>query len=158
MLQNKPILIVAFILPIVILLGITLNAEYNLRTGKEVTFPIKGYDPRDLLSGHYLAYTIDYGFEPCKSKLDHYDAYLCIDSKQTFTHLPNNCQTIIKGTCRFGSFIAGVERFYATENTALNLQSMIRQHPMRVVLSVAKDGTAQVKYLLVGDQRLDFGA
>ena len=31
--------------------------------GSEIILPISGFDPRDILSGHYLVYRIDYGIQ-----------------------------------------------------------------------------------------------
>jgi uncharacterized membrane-anchored protein len=33
---------------------------YDKESGTEITVRISGYDPRDLLSGHYIRYTIDW--------------------------------------------------------------------------------------------------
>lgn len=157
MLQNKKVLIAGFIIPIIVLVGMTIQAEHNFRAGIEVILPIQGYDPRDFLSGHYLIYTIDYGFDPCPSKTEKEDTYLCLDYKLSSLQMPENCPTVIKGTCNFGSFTAGIEKFYASEASALNLQTLINQQPMSVVLSVTKNGSAQVKYLLVDGKRWEVG-
>ncbi|MCI5544288.1 MAG: GDYXXLXY domain-containing protein [Azospirillum sp.] len=37
----------------------------------EVTLKISGYDPRDLLGGHYIAYTIDWKKSDCTQFEDH---------------------------------------------------------------------------------------
>ena len=59
--RQKILLAVCF--PIVVLVALTVHKNYLFSVGKEVTLPIDGYDPRDLISGHYLIYTIDYGVE-----------------------------------------------------------------------------------------------
>ena len=55
----------------VILLAILTIGMAVLRTSlPEVTLRISGYDPRDLLSGHYIVYTIDWDDTDCKQFKD----------------------------------------------------------------------------------------
>lgn len=44
--------------------GVSLKIQMN--SGIEVRLPIRGYDPRDLLSGHYIQYQIDWENADCK--------------------------------------------------------------------------------------------
>ena len=39
---------------------------YQRHGGMDVTVAVTGYDPRDLLSGHYIAYQIDWDKTDCK--------------------------------------------------------------------------------------------
>ncbi len=153
MLQSKKLLIVALIIPILVLLGIVVKTEYQYRTGTEVELPIQGYDPRDLLSGYYITYTVDYGVEVCADKYQEYEAYICLNPKQFSLTKPKNCNLFVQGMCKYGRFVAGVERFYASEFNAQQLDRTIRQQPMSIVLSVTDSGNAQVKYLLVDGKR-----
>ncbi len=55
----------------VILLAVLTIVMAVLRTSlPEVTLRISGYDPRDLLSGHYIVYTIDWDNTDCKQFKD----------------------------------------------------------------------------------------
>lgn len=73
-------LVAALALPIVALAFLAGYHYTTYHAGKEYRFPITGYDPRDLLSGHYLVYRIDYGLgdlcyqqsggEPANSQAD----------------------------------------------------------------------------------------
>lgn len=51
--------VLAVFLPILVLASVALEREFDLRNGKVLILPITGYDPRDLLSGHYLRFQID---------------------------------------------------------------------------------------------------
>ncbi|TGJ99315.1 GDYXXLXY protein [Leptospira semungkisensis] len=51
--------ILAVFLPILVLASLALEREIDLRSGKVLILPITGYDPRDLLSGHFLRFQID---------------------------------------------------------------------------------------------------
>jgi hypothetical protein len=51
----------AVLVPILGLMGLIARAEIALRAGEAFRIPITGYDPRDLLHGHYLQYS--YAFD-----------------------------------------------------------------------------------------------
>lgn len=56
----RPRLAVALMLPLVVL-GFSWAATYRLaQQGEEWLIPIRGYDPRDLLRGHYIQYQYDW--------------------------------------------------------------------------------------------------
>jgi hypothetical protein len=50
----------AVILPMLGLLVLVARAEVLLRSGQSFRIAIKGYDPRDLLHGHYLEYAFEF--------------------------------------------------------------------------------------------------
>lgn len=62
--KNK-ILAVCFALPFCILVGWTLLLSWQQQHGQEITVAVTGYDPRDLLSGHYIQYQIDWERTDC---------------------------------------------------------------------------------------------
>lgn len=51
----------AVLIPLLGLMGLIARAELALRAGEAFRIPITGYDPRDLLHGHYLQYS--YAFD-----------------------------------------------------------------------------------------------
>ena len=56
---------VCFAVPFVCLLLWTLYLGWQRQSGSEITVAITGYDPRDLLSGHYIQYEIDWARTDC---------------------------------------------------------------------------------------------
>jgi uncharacterized membrane-anchored protein len=48
----------AVVLPVLVIAFVIARAELSGRNGKEYVFEIEGYDPRDLLRGHYLQFRI----------------------------------------------------------------------------------------------------
>ena len=52
-------------IPCAALLIFTLVLTIRFCIAKEVTVAISGYDPRDLLSGHYISYQIDWNKTDC---------------------------------------------------------------------------------------------
>ena len=68
--MNKKILAGVFIVPFIALFAWTMWLYTQQETGKEVKVAITGYDPRDLLSGHYIQYTIDWNRTDCSQFSD----------------------------------------------------------------------------------------
>lgn len=98
-------LVLALILPILCLAGYTGWHGWIAAQGQKVTLPIRGFDPRDLLSGHYLIYEVDYGLKslcakPGQEKRERF--YLCLDPKRIHSASPR-CRivgNICKGVAR----------------------------------------------------------
>lgn len=156
MTSNQKKLIFAIAFPIVILLGLTMQKHILRQTGVKKIFPISGYDPRDLLSGHYLIYTIDYGvagvcsYDPNNYQAGKTESHICIDTNTYATGpVSNGCQVAIRGECQAGRFVAGLERFYVPQEKALALERLIQSKKASIVVSIGGGGTAQVTDLLI---------
>lgn len=52
-------------LPVVIMLVWVTTIEIQRHSGQEVVVRLQGYDPRDLLSGHYINYQLDWDKTDC---------------------------------------------------------------------------------------------
>jgi uncharacterized membrane-anchored protein len=153
MIQSKKNLAFAFLFPIFVLAMLTFYKAYILSTGEEIILPISGYDPRDLLSGHYLTYSIDYGLESvCKpnTNSNQQPGYVCLEPKMFSYTAPEGCSKMIRGVCSdYGRFTAGIEKYYIPEDKAKMLDNQIRQKAASIVLSITPGGQAQVKDLLI---------
>lgn len=53
------------LLPVIILLVWVMTLEVQIQQGREVVIRLRGYDPRDLLSGHYISYQLDWAETDC---------------------------------------------------------------------------------------------
>ncbi len=141
-------LLVALLIPIAALAALAGWKGWIATTGHRVTLPIEGFDPRDLLSGHYLIYRIDYGVEGlCEGKLG--TAYVCLDPKGYFPDKPAECRLPLRGSCDATRFTAGIERFYLPEDKARALDRVVRDKRGSVVLALDGHGGAQVVDLLI---------
>ena len=150
MIQSKKGLLIALIVPIVALALLVGYKQYILSIGKKITLPITGYDPRDLLSGHYLIYTINYGVDGICGETPYKlqkTGYVCLDPKKFSYRRPDHCEIMIKGVCSHGRFKAGIERYYVPEAEAKKLEHLVQS--LSIVLSVPKNGKAQIKDLLI---------
>lgn len=151
------LLIAALALPIIALLLMTQFKRQHLQQGTLMTLAISGFDPRDLLSGHYLRYRIDYGV-PLDCPQDEYtEAWVCLKPKAHFYREESDldtasCTTWVSGYCEAGEFLAGIERFYIPEAYAQSLERQIRDQQGKVVIAINTQGEALVKELLIANQ------
>lgn len=157
----------ALVFPFVALIALAGYKAFKRGSGVEVTIPIVGYDPRDLLSGHYLVYRLDVGDNICSAKQPDVDpVYLCViqNNQEVSMHrvyssdqsIYRECTTIIKGRCDRTNFVAGVERFYIPEQHSQLLDRIVRgwgeaDNRAQLVIAVDGDGNAVVKNLLIND-------
>lgn len=120
----------AFSIPIAVLFLWTLKLSLNRSQGIAVELPIKGFDPRDKLSGHYLRFRLDLAAEdPCPTAnnmplKDEIPRCLCIKPTKPLAQItwkgvcetkPVDCSLFIRGQCEWQGFVAGIERYYIPE-------------------------------------------
>lgn len=150
MMRTKAALVVALLFPIITLMTLTVYKRHLLMTGYEVILPISGYDPRDLISGHYITYTVDYGVDNlCHNYSQIQQGYICLDTKTFSSEQDVSCRRFIRGTCNYRHFEAGIEKFYIPEDEAKSLDKKVREKQASIIISVSPDGQAQVKDLLI---------
>ena len=154
----------ALIFPIICLAGLTVFKAVKIALGKEIIIPIVGYDPRDLLSGHYLIFRLDLNDDNfCRGDYENTsDVHMCVnqlDNNKVDSHIINpddypteSCDVILKGRCKRGRFTAGIERFYIPEQYSRPLDRIIRQGKGKLVVSVDGHGKASIKDLLINDR------
>ncbi len=144
-------LLAALALPLAMLAAMALNHQWRRDHGREVVLPIQGFDPRDLLAGHYLRYRIDYGVKPCQAPRNLPDASICLQPERRFSagDTPPDCTLYIRGQCRHGRFEAGIERFYIPEADAGELETLTRKKHAALRLSISPDGRASIRELLI---------
>lgn len=154
MISSKRFVALALFFPVFCLAVLAFYRSSIRLVGKEITLNITGYDPRDLLSGNYLIYTIDYQIpDLCSGNVsEEHPIFVCPEDRQSYMEPPSTCSLIIKGRCQSGRFIAGVERFYIPEEHAIHLEKLVLNKRGSVVLSVSRSGKAQVKELLIEGQ------
>lgn len=121
----------SFIVPILFLLGWVIYLSLFTLTAQEVKIRIMGYDPRDLLSGHYLAYQIDWD--------------------------KTNCSQFDNSVCPTYDFSKIPHRFYLPEKEAVlvdrlfreNSFNSIQERTFEIVFSYAAGKTPIAKQLLI---------
>ena len=159
-------LLISAAIPIMALLGWVGKQEYDLRLGFHVRLRIQGYDPRDLLTGHFVRYSLklDDDFKPCGAG-EVADAETCVcifgEDKSPYFKLSSvsecgaalqNCGLYLKGRCEYSRFLTGVERFSIPEELAPALDTI--PEDSSAILAVRQDGSADVVDLLVGEESI----
>ena len=134
--MNKKIIIIVLITPFVLLMLWTGSLFASKNSGVDIKLPIMGYDPRDLLSGHYIQYQIDWEKADCNQFEDGvcYKDNFCSDAKWG-----RQC------------------RFYIPEEYANQLDELFRQRNsdnlvFEVIYSYSKEKKAIAKQLLINNQ------
>jgi uncharacterized membrane-anchored protein len=139
----------ALLIPFTVLVSLVSYRIFNLKIGQEIIFEISGYDPRDIFSGHYLTYNVDYrlkqGCQPedsgmkgclCYSKLDPPEGNFIrgcgVEAEK--------CLMLIKGSCEYDRFEAGIERFYIPEEKSEDYDRRLRSKGARLRVTVTPDG------------------
>jgi len=126
--------LIAFAIPLICLIGWSISLSIEQKSGQEVRLPITGYDPRDVLSGHYIQYKIDWKRADC-------------------TQFPNGrCpdKNLFCKEARWGQQC----RFYIPEENAHHLDDIFRarnktQDVFEVVYSYRPGRKAMAKQLLI---------
>lgn len=132
--------IIAVFFPLLVMTGWVFSLYFSEMLGTEIRLKITGYDPRDLLSGHYLRYSVDYGVpaallcalenharSPGAFIDDSLQRCICFkdpnvkeDNKAFWVGLcedkPIGCDLYLEGQCKYGRFLAGIERYYFPEH------------------------------------------
>ncbi len=160
----------ALAFPVACLAALTAYKQVRVMAGTTVEIPVAGFDPRDLLSGHYLTYRLDLdeaGSGVCATGRGQGESggeeLLCIAAERgrmTSAHRLERdqfappaptpgCEVVLRGRCDHGRFVAGIERFYVPEAHAAALDRAVRARRGAVVVSVDGRGTPAVKDLLI---------
>ena len=157
----KSLRILAVTLPIVVMLGWFAKLEL-VKKGPKLVFSVTGYDPRDLLAGHFLTYRVNYGEEVCRAPGD-YAAVICAADpgapsfdvyRGPLAGRPGKCHYFIKGTCQGKRFLPDqpLERYYIPEKYSHKLATVPQNSSIEV--SVNDKGDALVTDFLIDGKSL----
>jgi uncharacterized membrane-anchored protein len=147
--MKRNMLIAAFA-PVIVMAGWIVYLSTITATAPEIELPIIGFDPRDLLSGHYLRYQVKYDVEiECKAS----EWCVCFDAQnhvqaQDTCDAMTSCDRKLRGSCSNNRFVAGIERYYFSEKFSKELAVVPEGATITVALS--SSGKGIVKALLVG--------
>ena len=125
--------LILMIAPALLLLVWVSVLSYQLHSGKEIVLRIRGYDPRSLLSGHYIQYQIDWANSDCAQ----FEAGIC--PKEEFNK------------ALFNGYWGHNGRFYVSEKEAQALDRAVRnyQNEAEIVYSYRKGRRPYALRLLI---------
>jgi len=162
--KNKKLLLIV-LLPLLTLLLLITRAELHLQQGQIWQFKVQGYDPRDLLRGHYLRFQLSYNWQnkqvgSCAVKQN---CCLCLTDtgkavpavqKMSCDIAKNQCD----GTMNF-ALAKKLNRFYIAENKAKKAENILREARINdqalLSISINADGTPMIVDLLIDGQSLN---
>lgn len=146
-------LVFAAVFPVIALMFFTVYKWNIVRAGKKIVFDIEGYDPVNILTGHYLIYQVVYKTpDPCTANYDLTSEYIYCSSPSDSSFIPagadrTGCTVFIKGECKRGRFTAGIERYNIPEEKAEELDKKVREGKGKIQVSVSGAGEAVVEKL-----------
>jgi len=160
--NNKKLLMVVMI-PFLLLCLLIARAEYHLSIGTQWDFAITGYDPRDLLRGHYLRFRVAYDWQKpqkdCSAGMG--CAYCLTDIGEQApkvqiidTHIAKLCN----GFMQYDDLQEPLNRFYIPETQARLAEDLLRQaridNTAYLRLSINKNGAPRIVDLLIDGRPL----
>ncbi|HSO34223.1 MAG TPA: GDYXXLXY domain-containing protein [Labilithrix sp.] len=121
--------------------------EETARSGELVHLPIDGYDPRDLLSGHYVQFRL--AAERETQALPHADGDVsaCLERGEdgllhvTHLRLPGEACTFVTGSAAPYRIDFGVDRFYVDERRASEVGRVVAGPTTYLVATIDAAGT-----------------
>ena len=140
----------ALLLPIVAFAGLTARAELLRAAGPVFRVAITGYDPRDLLQGHYLRYRIQW---PEDGACD--DAACCLCLRTSGGHTKIECG-VASQTCDAQlnhQMVEQERKFFIQEDAGLALEQAIRREGGTIDLNVTSNEQIRVHELFIDDVR-----
>lgn len=161
--KNKTLMFVVMI-PFILLCLLIVRAEHHLNTGTEWDIELTGYDPRDLLRGHYLRLRLDYDWD--EEKTDYCSGTSCClclipSDKQAPKVHKEYCGTA-KSQCDAyirPEFETSLDRYYVPETEALRAEGILQQARQEnnayIRLSINTRGEPRILDLLIDGKSLN---
>jgi uncharacterized membrane-anchored protein len=158
---NKNLLMIVMI-PFILLCLLIARAEYHLSTGKQWDIAITGYDPRDLLRGHYLRFRLAYDWQEPKKQCATKSCSYCLTDVGELAPKVQIIETQLAKQCdgfmQYGDLKTPLNRFYIPETQARFAEDLLRQARVDKTaylrVSVDKKGVPQIVDLLIDGRPL----
>ena len=137
------------VIPLVGILGMMVRAEYRVRTASVYRLPISGYDPRDLLYGHYISFVFD---TTSLDALEQKPTVLCMDGYIDGSALPSasgadDCSRTVQL-----SSLSGPRKLFIPESDASDLEAALQRTD---VASTVETRVHQDGLITLGELYLD---
>lgn len=150
----KHLATLALVLPSLTIIALIARAEAKLRDGVEWTVPISGYDPRDMLQGHYLNYRVDWDAGQCPNNVS--SCCLCLSGEAgerpsarriSCDEKDSDCRSLVSAAGE-----ASLRQYYVPENAAEDVAQRLRDKGSSLRIVVSPHGDVRVKQLLIDGQ------
>jgi len=178
-----PLLIIVALVQSAALFKMVYDKDRLLKTGHEITMPVKPLDPRDLFRGDYVTLGYDVStlnksntpegriaelragsaaFVTLSPKAD--GGWTVKDVAPAFPTQVAAGDIVLKGRVRNAwaqaggsektvSVRYGIESYFVPEGTGRALENQVRDHKIEAIVAVGSDGTAALKGLVIDGER-----
>ena len=141
-----PQLWVALLLPIVAFAALVVHAELWRASGPVFRVAIAGYDPRDLLQGHYLRYRLQW---PEVGACDGATCCLCLQTSGMHTKVECGVADAACDAQLSHQMVDQGREFFIQEDAGPALEQAIRRGQGAMVLNVTPNGQVRVHELFI---------
>jgi uncharacterized membrane-anchored protein len=172
--MRRSFLAFAVVLPLVALVLGIVRSEQRLAEGRRWSFEVTGYDPRDLLRGHYIQYRLVLedtdlpvlGAGDGSSCDDETGDFCCLcllaDVENDKTYVERTACQLARTECEGMlqlRYLGELERYYIAEERAEELtaifQDAARDNRARLIVAIDAEGKPQIDTLLVNDMPVE---
>jgi uncharacterized membrane-anchored protein len=136
----------ALLLPIVAFLGLVGRAELLRASGPVFHVAIAGYDPRDLLQGHYLRYRLQW---PADGACDGATCCLCLQVSGVHTKVECGTADAACDAQLSRQMVDQGREFFIQEDTGPALEQALRRGQGAMALNVTPNGQIRVHELFI---------
>jgi uncharacterized membrane-anchored protein len=144
---HTPQLWFALLLPIVAFAGLVVHAELLRASGPVFHVAIAGYDPRDLLQGHYLRYRLQW---PADGACDGTTCCLCLQTSGAHTKVECGVADTACDAQLSHQIVEQGREFFIQEDAGPALEQAIRRGQGAIALNVTPNGQVRVHALFIG--------
>lgn len=148
-------LLLALALPILAVALMAARAERISRTGRAYRLEIEGYDPRDILSGQYLRYSVAYRWDAVGEHCTSAECCYCLNGPEAEVPSVNKVSCTSRGPCDAwyrDTETERLQRFYIPEGRGAPLEKALRDKRAEIVVRVSGNGSVVVQDLLLDGQ------
>lgn len=158
------------VLPFLVLGAMTIGHTVDREYGQKWKIEITGYDPRDILQGHYLRFRYLWNWSDggehlcpqskgdccmCLNKQDDGDVNPFVSLHACESPVLNSCDAVWKGRAGFGNFTVPLNRYYISQTLALPAQSLILRPPnnetFHIEISLNKANKGMIRGMYVNE-------
>jgi uncharacterized membrane-anchored protein len=136
----------ALLLPIVAFVGLVGRAELLRASGPVFHVAITGYDPRDLLQGHYLRYRLQW---PADGVCDGATCCLCLQTSGAHTKVQCGGADATCNAQLGRQMVDQGREFFIQEDAGPALEQAIRRGQGTIALNVTPHGQVRVHELFI---------
>ncbi len=159
---------IAVALPIALLVFMTVKAEWQLAHSETWHFAIRGYDPRDLLRGHYMRFQLSVtpseSLDACSIRDE--DCCYCLEpgaglEPRVATARCETARQVCESFVRTRPLHA-LDRFYIPEEGRLEMEQLLRgaarDDRAHLAVAVSDEGEPMIEALLVDGVPIEVAA